>query len=101
MRYFLAQIGVCLMRGFFARYIKRFSEEGKKLKSQGNYVWTVEAKKTPTGTWIFREFERKFINEPNTLAYIGMRWSYTPQIWDPQVACKLITFCSHEPLCSL
>ena len=40
-------------------YISRFNEEGKKSKSKGNHIWHVDAKRTDSGNWTFRPFQRK------------------------------------------
>ncbi|KAI0345366.1 hypothetical protein BDW22DRAFT_1406070 [Trametopsis cervina] len=66
-------------------YISRFNEEGKKSKSKGNHIWHVDAKKTEGG-WTFRPFQRKLAGVPPGVAYIGLRWSWTPRIWDPQAS---------------
>lgn len=66
-------------------YISRFNEEGKKSKSKGNHIWHVDAKKTEPG-WAFRPFQRKLAGAPPGVAYIGLRWSWTPRIWDPQAS---------------
>ncbi|GJE90709.1 hypothetical protein PsYK624_068530 [Phanerochaete sordida] len=66
-------------------YISRFNEEGKKSKSKGNHIWHVDAKKTEGG-WSFRPFQRKLAGAPPGVAYIGLRWSWTPRIWDPQAS---------------
>ncbi|RHZ60934.1 hypothetical protein Glove_350g10 [Diversispora epigaea] len=79
------------------RYISRFNEDGKKAKSKGNHVWNIEAKKTPTGGWIFREFNRKIAGVPDRVAYIGMEYRYSPRVWDPQVNVKSIKAVFHSP----
>ncbi|THG98647.1 hypothetical protein EW026_g3588 [Hermanssonia centrifuga] len=66
-------------------FISRFNEEGKKSKSKGNHIWHVDAKKTDGG-WMFRPFQRKLAGAPPGVAYIGLRWSWTPRIWDPQAS---------------
>nr|CAG8498980.1 2885_t:CDS:10 [Entrophospora candida] len=70
------------------RYISRFNEDGKKAKSKGNHVWNIEAKKTPAGGWVFREFTRKIAGIPNKVAYVGAKYTYSPRVWDPQVNIK-------------
>ncbi|KZV97061.1 hypothetical protein EXIGLDRAFT_747318 [Exidia glandulosa HHB12029] len=74
-------------------YISRYNEEGKKTKSKGNHIWSVEARKVPhhernpqgDGTvWTFRKFERRIAGAPPSVAYVGVRWSWTPRVWDPQ-----------------
>ena len=67
-------------------YISRFNEEGKKSKSKGNHIWHVDAKKCEGGGWTFRPFQRKLAGAPPGVAYIGLRWSWTPRIWDPQAS---------------
>jgi hypothetical protein len=68
------------------KLISRFNEDGKKSKSKGNHIWNVDAKKMPDGSWIFREFKRKIAPTPSTHAYIGMTYSWTPRVWDPQAS---------------
>ncbi|TFK55132.1 hypothetical protein OE88DRAFT_1732399 [Heliocybe sulcata] len=66
-------------------YISRFNEDGKKAKSKGNHIWNIDAKKAPDeGGWIFRPFHRRLAGMPPGVAYVGLRWSWTPRIWDPQ-----------------
>ncbi|KAA1469455.1 hypothetical protein DENSPDRAFT_772513 [Dentipellis sp. KUC8613] len=67
-------------------YISRFNEDGKKAKSKGNHIWNIEAKKAPEGGWIFRPFHRRLAGLPPGVAYVGLRWSWTPRIWDPQAS---------------
>ena len=67
-------------------YISRFNEDGKKAKSKGNHIWNIDAKKKPEGGWEFRPFHRKLAGSPPSIAYIGLRWSWTPRIWDPQAS---------------
>ncbi|KAJ3476268.1 hypothetical protein NLI96_g11276 [Meripilus lineatus] len=66
-------------------YISRFNEEGKKSKSKGNHIWHVDAKKTEGG-WMFRPFQRRLAGAPPGVAYVGLRWTWTPRIWDPQAS---------------
>ncbi|KAI0721726.1 hypothetical protein C8T65DRAFT_631012 [Cerioporus squamosus] len=66
-------------------YISRFNEEGKKSKSKGNHIWHVDAKKVEGG-WQFRPFKRKLAGTPPGVAYVGLRWTWTPRIWDPQAS---------------
>ncbi|CAG8508197.1 21097_t:CDS:2 [Dentiscutata erythropus] len=79
------------------RYISRFNEDGKKAKSKGNHVWNIEAKKTPSGGWIFREFTRKIAGIPDKIAYVGVKYTYAPRVWDPQVNVKSIKAVFHSP----
>lgn len=66
-------------------YISRFNEDGKKAKSKGNHIWNISARKDrEKGGWIFEEFKRKIVGTPPTIAYIGLQWSWSPRIWDPQ-----------------
>ncbi|KAF9218248.1 hypothetical protein BS17DRAFT_742446 [Gyrodon lividus] len=67
-------------------YISRFNEDGKKTKSKGNHIWNIDAKKKPDGRWMFRPFHRKVAGSPPGVAYVGLRWSWTPRIWDPQAS---------------
>jgi len=67
-------------------YISRFNEDGKKAKSKGNHIWNIEAKKTGDGGWIFRPFQRRLAGVPPGVAYVGLRWTWTPRIWDPQAS---------------
>ncbi|KAI0831256.1 hypothetical protein BC628DRAFT_1407775 [Trametes gibbosa] len=67
------------------QYISRFNEEGKKSKSKGNHIWHVDAKKAEGG-WMFRPFQRKLAGTPPGVAYVGLRWTWTPRIWDPQAS---------------
>ncbi|KAF8343904.1 uncharacterized protein EI90DRAFT_20390 [Cantharellus anzutake] len=67
--------------------ISRFNEDGKKSKSKGNHVWHIFAKREPeTAGWTFRPFERKILGNPTPIAYVGLRWSWQPRIWDPQMS---------------
>lgn len=68
------------------KLISRFNEDGKKSKSKGNHIWNVDAKKMPDGSWIFRPFQRKIAPPPPTRAYIGLPYSWTPRVWDPQAS---------------
>jgi len=78
------------------KYISRFNEDGKKAKSKGNHVWIIEAKKTADGGWIFKEFERKIAGpEPNPIAYVGVKYTYQPKIYDPQIRSPKAVF--HSP----
>ena len=67
-------------------YISRFNEDGKKAKSKGNHIWNIDAKKKAEGGWEFRPFKRKLAGAPPNDAYIGVRWSWQPRIWDPQAS---------------
>jgi hypothetical protein len=48
--------------------ISRFNADGKKAKSKGNHIWNVDAKKLPSGGWVFRPFKRRIIGQPNAFA---------------------------------
>lgn len=65
------------------KYIVRYNEDGKKSKSKGNYIWHIDAKKTPAG-WEFRPFHRKIAGPPPAVAACGVMWSWTPHVWDPR-----------------
>ncbi|EIW85102.1 hypothetical protein CONPUDRAFT_79784 [Coniophora puteana RWD-64-598 SS2] len=67
-------------------YISRFNEDGKKTKSKGNHIWNIDAKKATDGGWTFRPFHRRVAGQPPGVAYVGLRWSWTPRIWDPQAS---------------
>lgn len=76
----------CQIRNYLwnQSFISRFNEEGKKTKSKGNHIWSIDAKKTPEGSWTFRPFHRRLAGTPPSVAYVGLRWSWHPRIWDPQ-----------------
>ncbi|EAU88812.2 hypothetical protein CC1G_01185 [Coprinopsis cinerea okayama7 len=67
-------------------HILRFNEDGKKAKSKGNHIWNVEARKLGESRWEFRPFQRKLAGSPPTIAYCGLKWTWTPRIWDPQAS---------------
>ena len=64
--------------------ISRFNDDGKKAKSKGNHIWTIEAKKVPDKKWIFREFVRCIKGAGPPIAFIGLPWEWSPRVWDPQ-----------------
>ncbi|KAG6918121.1 hypothetical protein DXG01_016309 [Tephrocybe rancida] len=68
------------------QYILRFNEDGKKAKSKGNHIWNIEAKRIGDGKWEFRPFHRKLAGSPPPVAYAGLKWSWTPHVWDPQAS---------------
>ncbi|KAH0583735.1 hypothetical protein H2248_009340 [Termitomyces sp. 'cryptogamus'] len=68
------------------QYILRFNEDGKKAKSKGNHIWNIEAKKLGDGKWEFRPFHRKLAGTPPPVAYVGLKWSWAPHVWDPQAS---------------
>lgn len=65
-------------------YISRYNEDGKKAKSKGNHIWTIEAKKMGDRKWMFREFTRCLKGAAPTVAYVDEEWSWSPRIWCPQ-----------------
>ncbi|GAA94462.1 uncharacterized protein L969DRAFT_55287 [Mixia osmundae IAM 14324] len=67
-------------------FIARFNEEGKKCKSRGNHIWTVDAKKMPQGGWQFRAHERHIVIPSQKTLRSGDEWSWEPRIWDQQNA---------------
>ncbi|GAA5822689.1 hypothetical protein JCM11251_004344 [Rhodosporidiobolus azoricus] len=71
-------------------YISRFNDDGKKAKSKGNHIWTVEAKKMPDKKWIFREFTRCIKGSAPPVAFIGVPWTWAPRVWDPQCSSSAI-----------
>jgi len=38
------------------------------------------------GHWEFRPFHRKIAGTPPSVAYSGLRWSWTARVWDPQAS---------------
>jgi hypothetical protein len=77
------------------RYISRFNEEGRKTKSKGNHVWSVEAKKLSSGHWEFKEFVRRIIGPIPSPISVGNRFEYKPRVWDPQLRSPKVVF--HSP----
>ncbi|KAF7969280.1 hypothetical protein HWV62_27811 [Athelia sp. TMB] len=67
-------------------YISRFNEDGKKAKSKGNHIWNINAKKKAEGGWLFSPFHRRLAGTPHGVAYVGLRWTWAPRIWDPQAS---------------
>lgn len=67
-------------------FISRFNEDGKKAKSKGNHIWNIDARKKPEGGWEFRPFHRKLAGQPPPVAYAGLRWQWSPRVWDPQAS---------------
>ncbi|KAK7467266.1 hypothetical protein VKT23_004323 [Stygiomarasmius scandens] len=67
-------------------FIQRFNEDGRKAKTKGNHVWNIEAKKIGDGKWEFRPFHRKLSGTPPAVAYCGLRWHWSPRVWDPQAS---------------
>jgi hypothetical protein len=61
--------------------ISRFNADGKKAKSKGNHIWNVDAKKLPSGGWVFRPFKRRIIGQPSAFAYVSspMLMSYADE----------------------
>ncbi|KAL8293121.1 hypothetical protein RQP46_000815 [Phenoliferia psychrophenolica] len=70
--------------------ISRFNDDGKKAKSKGNHIWSIEAKKVPDKKWIFREFTRCIKGSPPSVAFAGLPWSWSPRVWDPQCSVAAI-----------
>ncbi|KAL0946672.1 hypothetical protein HGRIS_012861 [Hohenbuehelia grisea] len=66
--------------------ILRFNPDGKKAKSKGNHIWQVDAKKLDSTQWEFRPFVRNLAGKISAVAYCGLRWEYTPSVWDPQAS---------------
>jgi hypothetical protein len=79
------------------QYILRFNEDGKKAKSKGNHIWSIEAKKSGDCKWEFRPFHRKLGGPPSAVAYVGVRWAWKPRIWDPQISFKKIQVTYSSP----
>ncbi|GAA5845603.1 hypothetical protein JCM9279_006046 [Rhodotorula babjevae] len=71
-------------------YISRFNDDGKKAKSKGNHIWTVEAKKMPDKKWLFREFTRCIKGAAPSVAFVGLTWQWAPRVWDPQCSSAAI-----------
>ncbi|GAA6012435.1 hypothetical protein JCM11491_004332 [Sporobolomyces phaffii] len=71
-------------------FISRFNDDGKKAKSKGNHIWTVEAKKMPDKRWMFREFVRCIKGPAPAVAFVGLNWSWAPRVWDPQCSSSAI-----------
>ncbi|GAA6058162.1 hypothetical protein JCM3770_007034 [Rhodotorula araucariae] len=71
-------------------FISRFNDDGKKAKSKGNHIWTVEAKKIPDKKWIFREFTRCIKGTAPSVAFVGLTWQWAPRVWDPQCSSAAI-----------
>ncbi|WFD31369.1 hypothetical protein MSPP1_002404 [Malassezia sp. CBS 17886] len=70
--------------------ISRFNEDGKKAKSKGNHIWSVEAKKLPEGGWAFRTFAPKITGASSKIARVGEPWTWNLRIWDPQASSNSI-----------
>ncbi|TNY19212.1 hypothetical protein DMC30DRAFT_333419, partial [Rhodotorula diobovata] len=71
-------------------FISRFNDDGKKAKSKGNHIWTVEAKKMPDKKWLFREFTRCIKGSAPSIAFVGLTWQWAPRVWDPQCSSAAI-----------
>lgn len=74
--------------------ISRFNDEGKKSKSKGNHVWTIDAKKLAEGKWDFRPFSRKIVAPTSRFARAGKLWRWEARVWDPQLATVPANFSS-------
>ncbi|KAI5479628.1 hypothetical protein MNV49_003138 [Pseudohyphozyma bogoriensis] len=70
--------------------ISRFNDDGKKAKSKGNHIWSIEAKKVPEKKWVFREFVRCIKGTAPSVAFCGLPWSWAPRVWDPQCSVAAI-----------
>ncbi|KAK3819628.1 MAG: hypothetical protein J3Q66DRAFT_335081 [Benniella sp.] len=95
------------------KHISRFNEDGKKQKSKGNHVWSIEARKSvgplsnngePVASagaekqssssssssapfrWQFREFKSRIAGPVMKFARVGFPYVYAPKIWDPQMS---------------
>lgn len=63
--------------------ISRFNDEGKKTKSKGNHVWSVEARYIDVGHYEYRPPPPKIVPIPTTAAP-GVPFSWTPKVLDSQ-----------------
>lgn len=61
--------------------ISRFNDEGKKTKSRGNHVWSIEARYLAPGHYEFRPPAPKIVPLPATAAP-NVPWSWTPKVLD-------------------
>lgn len=61
--------------------ISRFNDEGKKTKSRGNHVWSIEARYLAPGHYEFRPPAPKIVPLPATAAP-KVAWSWTPKVLD-------------------
>lgn len=93
--------------------IKQCSDSGKKIRSNGNYVWVVEiaisaSPPPPSNSLaltndyvcqynqrVYKKHQNKFMNDPPAVARAGSVWKYTPVIWDPFVSTSRALF--HSP----
>ncbi|KAI9622716.1 hypothetical protein H4Q26_014997 [Puccinia striiformis f. sp. tritici PST-130] len=63
----------------------------KKERKPRNHVWHIEAKKMMNGQWRFLHFQRKIIGTPLIPeAYVGIKWTWTAKVWDPQCSAQNI-----------
>jgi hypothetical protein len=89
------------------RYISRYLPDGRRHKTNGYFVWIVEARRTPDGGWIFKEFERRIVGEdPAPVALVGQRWRWAPKLYDSQVKgekkwCRNLTWCVKKEDCCI
>lgn len=61
--------------------ISRFNDEGKKTKSRGNHVWSIEARFLAPGHYEFRPPPPKIVPLPATAAP-NVPWSWSPKVLD-------------------
>jgi hypothetical protein len=61
--------------------ISRFNDEGKKTKSIGNHVWSIEARYLAPGHYEFRPPPPKIVPLPATAAP-NVPWSWAPKVLD-------------------
>lgn len=61
--------------------ISRFNDEGKKTKSRGNHVWSIEARYLSPGRYEFRPPPPKIVPLPATAAP-NVPWTWTPKVLD-------------------
>ncbi|KAL1924226.1 uncharacterized protein VTP21DRAFT_7261 [Calcarisporiella thermophila] len=76
------------------KYISRFNEEGKKTKSKGSHVWSVNAGRDTSGRWIFQPFKSRIVGRPSAVAFVGERYVYEPKVWDPHYCAPKVIFSS-------
>ena len=66
----------------------RYNADGRKSKSKGNHVWSVDGRKTADGDVEFRPFERKIVLPRNGIleAGPGEPLNWTAHVFDPHTA---------------
>ncbi|KAI8854153.1 hypothetical protein BC829DRAFT_380425 [Chytridium lagenaria] len=67
------------------KFLARFTKDKKKIKTKGAPVMAVEAKKTPDGGWIFKEFEKVIIMPKKATVRVGQLFIYKPEVLDLQL----------------